>query len=211
MIPSDPIVLDHKLLKTSTKLAWCINNLTAFMLRIGFTNKLWIPSPSHYTVISRHFKTTSGLPCFLESTAESKSLLDSPVFITDSFSIWRINTKCRHRQTAFCTWHLEQWEAIIYHYFFRDQNIIRQNKFVIEIVFQLQRLWHISFLTTYTYLELRKLLCYFKLLKNPRSKTCLRSNTMGQHLQSFLLKGRVRIVMYFLLKFYIWGTLWESH
>lgn len=64
-----------------------IGDLTAFMVRIGFTNKSWIPSPLHYTVISRHFKTTSGLPPLLESTAESKSLLDSLVFFTDSFAI----------------------------------------------------------------------------------------------------------------------------
>lgn len=133
ILPSDPILLDYKLLKTTsttTKLAWCISDLTVFMMWIGFTNRLWISSPLHYTVISRQFKTTSGLPSFLESTAESKSLLNSPVFITDSFAIWRINTKCRHRKTAFYTWHLEQWEVIIYQYFFRHQNIIKQTEFV---------------------------------------------------------------------------------
>ena len=42
-LPSDPILLDYKLLKTmstTTKLAWRISDLTAFMRRIEFTNKL---------------------------------------------------------------------------------------------------------------------------------------------------------------------------
>lgn len=42
-LPSDPIPLDYKLLKTTsttTKLAWRISDLTAFMIRIEFTNKL---------------------------------------------------------------------------------------------------------------------------------------------------------------------------
>lgn len=49
------------------------------MIRIGFTNRLWIPGPFYDRAISRQFKTTSGQPSLLESTAESKSLLDSPV------------------------------------------------------------------------------------------------------------------------------------
>lgn len=64
-----------------------------------------------------------------------------------------------------------------------------------------------------TIVKLRKISCLLtsKFLKKPRSKSYLRSNTVGQHLQNVLLTRRVRIVIYFFKKFYIWGTLWEIH